>query len=391
MRPAAYVIMLPLCAAYVVPFRVPLRTSPPTLARHVLPVCREEPAVTNEVDVSMAADAIKATTGQPATLQFSAFRGYYVVLDGGAEVLIRTHRVGKGLQMGDRVLYCADADESKPLVVTFVEPMAAPKVMEELVVVEEEEEQEDATADLDGSPGPGTASVEAAVVTTDTAPEEVAEEVAEEVVVPVPAAAPAPVAVPAPAAVPVPVRNSLDRKEVLALALGLTSACAFVVSKGLSEAGKPPPEPSAWAEARAEAVRAQAQAKSPPPKPSAWAEARAEAERAQAQAKIRMAEQEAAEAAAAVEAAAAAEAAEAAVVAASWIVQWSIPGLAPYFLNTHTGAVTWNEPRKGLLTAESLREAKAAAIKAAAEDSFAAQRAYNMLERLNECLWCGPL
>ena len=50
MRPAAYVIMLPLCAAYVVPFRVPLRTSPPTLARHVLPMCREEPAVTKEVE-----------------------------------------------------------------------------------------------------------------------------------------------------------------------------------------------------------------------------------------------------------------------------------------------------------------------------------------------------
>ena len=45
-----------------------------------------------------------------------------------------------------------------------------------------------------------------------------------------------------------------------------------------------------------------------------------------------------------------------------------------------------------LVAATSQRAArKAAAIKAAAEDSFAAQRAYNMLERLNECLWCGPL
>ncbi|KOO27949.1 hypothetical protein Ctob_003252 [Chrysochromulina tobinii] len=63
--------------------------------------------------------------------------------------------------------------------------------------------------------------------------------------------------------------------------------------------------------------------------------------------------------------------------------RWSIPGEAPYFLNTRTEAATWVEPRKGLLTEEALKRAMDAAEEARIQDSFYAQRAYNMLERLN--------
>ena len=75
-------------------------------------------------------------------------------------------------------------------------------------------------------------------------------------------------------------------------------------------------------------------------------------------------------------------AAEEAAAAASWKVQWSIPGNAAYFLNTRTGEVSWIEPRAGLLTTKSVAEAKAEAERAAAESSFPELQEYVKLEEL---------
>ena len=52
----------------------------------------------------------------PGTLQFSAFKGYFVSIDDGTDVLVAKERIGKGLDMGDRVEFDADADAARPLV-----------------------------------------------------------------------------------------------------------------------------------------------------------------------------------------------------------------------------------------------------------------------------------
>jgi cold shock CspA family protein len=52
----------------------------------------------------------------PGTLQFSAFKGYFVSTDDGADVPIAKERIGKGLDMGDRVEFDPDADAAGPLV-----------------------------------------------------------------------------------------------------------------------------------------------------------------------------------------------------------------------------------------------------------------------------------
>eukprot|EP00966_Prymnesium_polylepis_P169237 3913257-Prymnesium_polylepis.1 len=52
----------------------------------------------------------------PATLQFSGFQGYFVVLNEGEEVQIPTARVGWGLVMGDHVMFDIDASVDVPLV-----------------------------------------------------------------------------------------------------------------------------------------------------------------------------------------------------------------------------------------------------------------------------------
>jgi hypothetical protein len=65
----------------------------------------------------------------PATLQFSGYRGYFVVLSQGEEVEIPKERVGHGLVMGDRVIFDIEADMSAPLVtampVSDIVPAAA--------------------------------------------------------------------------------------------------------------------------------------------------------------------------------------------------------------------------------------------------------------------------
>ena len=69
----------------------------------------------------------------PGTLQFSAFRGYYIELDDGGEVLIEKERVDKGLVMGNRVAFDTEVPPSEPLVKALVEA-------ETLVAAVEEEE-----------------------------------------------------------------------------------------------------------------------------------------------------------------------------------------------------------------------------------------------------------
>ena len=52
----------------------------------------------------------------PGTLQFSMRKGYFVSIDDGKDVPVSKERIGKGLDMGDRVEFDADADEARPLV-----------------------------------------------------------------------------------------------------------------------------------------------------------------------------------------------------------------------------------------------------------------------------------
>lgn len=52
----------------------------------------------------------------PGTLQFSAFKGYFVSTDDGKDYPVSRERIGKGLDMGDRVDFDADADATRPLV-----------------------------------------------------------------------------------------------------------------------------------------------------------------------------------------------------------------------------------------------------------------------------------
>ena len=74
-------------------------------------------------------DESKSSTAVPATLHFSAFRGYYIVPNkGGPEIEVPTERVGrgggmgKGLQAGDRVMFDSVARADQPLVTSFVAP-----------------------------------------------------------------------------------------------------------------------------------------------------------------------------------------------------------------------------------------------------------------------------
>ena len=270
---------------------------------------------------------------RPGTLNFSNFKGYLVVLDdGGEEVLIPVARVGKGLIKGDAVVFDDSAAPDEPLVklaasvAEAAEANAAKEAIEAKAAARAAEEAREAAAQVASA----AEETETASGTTRAAT----------------------------------LSETSNRRQV-ATFLVLVSMVALVSKLGSTVGGIPEPHEAPADELAARIDREEAKA-------AAKAEAelmnkqRADAEKAVADAK-----------------AAAAAAAEEAAVAAAWILQWSIPGEAPYFLNTRTEAATWVEPHKGLLTEEALKRAKEAAEEARIQDSFYAQRAYNMLERLN--------
>ena len=263
---------------------------------------------------------------RPGTLNFSNFKGYFVVLDdGGENMLIPVARVGKGLIKGDAVVFNDSAAPDEPLVklaVSVAEANAAKEAIEAAAAAKAAEEAREAEA-----------QVAAAVEETETAS----------------------------GATRAATLSETSNRRQVATFLVLVSMVALVSTVGVIP--EPHDAPADELAARIEREEAKAVAKA---EAELMNKQRAEAEKAVADAK-----------------AAAAAAAEEAAVAAAWILQWSIPGEAPYFLNTRTEAATWVEPHKGLLTEEALKRAKEAAEEARIQDSFYAQRAYNMLERLN--------
>ena len=266
---------------------------------------------------------------RPGTLNFSNFKGYLVVLDdGGEEVLIPVARVGKGLIKGDAVVFDDSAALDEPLVklaasvAEAAEANAAKEAIEAKAAAKAAEEAREAAA-----------QVASAVEETETAS----------------------------GATRAATLSETSNRRQVATFLVLVSMVALLSTAGVIP--EPHATPADELAARVERQKAKAAAKSEAERMN---KQRAEAEKAVADAK-----------------AAAAAAAEEAAVAAAWILQWSIPGEAPYFLNTRTEAATWVEPRKGLLTEEALKRAMEAAEEARIQDSFYAQRAYNMLERLN--------
>ena len=274
---------------------------------------------------------------RPGTLNFSNFKGYFVVLDdGGENMLIPVARVGKGLIKGDAVVFDDSAAPDEPLVKLAVsvaetaEANAAKEAIEAAAAAK-------AAAKAAEEAREAAAQVAVAVEETETAS----------------------------GATRAAILSETSNRRQVATFLVLVSMVALVSKLGSTVGGIPEPHEAPADELAARIEREEAKA-------AAKAEAelinkqRADAEKAVADAK-----------------AAAAAAAEEAAVAAAWILQWSIPGEAPYFLNTRTEAATWVEPHKGLLTEEALKRAKEAAEEARIQDSFYAQRAYNMLERLN--------
>jgi hypothetical protein len=266
---------------------------------------------------------------RPGTLNFSNFKGYLVVLDdGGEEVLIPVARVGKGLIKGDAVVFDDSAALDEPLVklaasvAEAAEANAAKEAIEAKAAAKAAEEAREAAA-----------QVASAVEETETAS----------------------------GATRAAILSETSNRRQVATFLVLVSMVALLSTAGVIP--EPHATPADELAARVERQKAKAAAKSEAERMN---KQRAEAEKAVADAK-----------------AAAAAAAEEAAVAAAWILQWSIPGEAPYFLNTRTEAATWVEPRKGLLTEEALKRAMEAAEEARIQDSFYAQRAFNMLERLN--------
>ena len=270
---------------------------------------------------------------RPGTLNFSNFKGYFVVLDdGGENMLIPVARVGKGLIKGDAVVFDDSAAPDEPLVKLAVsvaeaaEANAAKEAIEAAAAAK-------AAAKAAEKAREAAAQVAVAVEETETAS----------------------------GATRAAILSETSNRRQVATFLVLVSMVALVSTVG----GIPEPHeaPADELAARIEREEAKAVAKA---EAELMNKQRAEAEKAVADAK-----------------AAAAAAAEEAAVAAAWILQWSIPGEAPYFLNTRTEAATWVEPHKGLLTEEALKRAKEAAEEARIQDSFYAQRAYNMIERLN--------
>ena len=93
------------------------------------PAHRRPSGVALAVSPCLMCDASPAGSG---TLQFSGFRGYFVVLDGGeAEVEVPRERVGSGLVMGDRVVYEGDATSGEPLVISFADAVASLRALAE--------------------------------------------------------------------------------------------------------------------------------------------------------------------------------------------------------------------------------------------------------------------
>ena len=300
--------------------------------RHVSPLIFASESIKPTANVAPAAKAVSdiLNTEQsmlPATLQFSAFRGYFVVLDNGEEIEIDKERVQVevGFLMGGRVSFYPDAEVGKPIVTSFVE----------LVPIAEEPLQVDTISD--DSEGAGVAEVT-------------------KVVVPNPE---------------MDRRSTLASSVVAAALLGGILRGALSGSTGTSEGSASPAE---RANARKQAADAAA---------AAQLAAKAKAQREEEVAAREAARQKAMDESAMGKAEAAGSAAEKATAAASWTVQWSIPGNAAYFLNTRTGEVTWVEPREGLLTTKRVAEAKAEAERAAAESSFPELEEYVKLEKLN--------
>ena len=269
----------------------------------------------------------------PATLEFSAFRGYFVVLDEGEEIEIPKERVhvANGFVMGGRVSFYPEAEAGQPLVTTYVEPVTeAPQV--------------DTTPDE--SKGPDAAEVTDAIPVTPQ---------------------------PSKAVVTTP---EMDRRNALAFSVVAAAFVGGILRGTLSDSISTvdgSASPAERARARKQAADAAMEAQ---------LAAKAEAQRLQKAAAREEARRQALGEAALDQAQAAEAAAEEAAAAASWKVQWSIPGKAAYFLNTRTGEVSWIEPRAGLLTTKSVAEAKAEAERAAAESSFPELQEYVKLEKL---------
>ena len=300
----------------------------------------------------------------PATLEFSGFRGYFVVLDdGGGEFEIPKERIGKGLQLGDRVVFDADAMPAQPLVITVADSAAeAARAEASARAAQEANEAAETAKAAKAAEAAEKAEAAEAVAIASKATEAAARAEVE-------ATARRKIALDAATAVRDP-----GRREVAA-AFGLASVAALVASYfATTTEPSAPSQPSAeLVAARAEieskraAARAAAAQASKQAEEARQAAADAAATRAVEAAKASAMARETAEAE--TKAAAAAFVEEDAAIRASWTVQWSTAGEFEYFLNTRTCATAYREPVPGVLTQASLAEAKEAAMRADAEDA----------------------
>ena len=259
----------------------------------------------------------------PGTLQFSAFRGYFVILDHDSEeVDIPTNRIGKGLQFGARVVLDDEVSMDEPLVTAAFATDTTPVV----------------GVDMHGSAVAATeteARPDYAVAATETeAIVETSSDIRQ-----------APSAVPVPA---VPVPTVVAEPPGVASVVGtmvtiLLASAYFTFTAQPAERSQLDPTAterfSSLAEQKARVKAQQAEEEQ--------AAAAAAADQAREVAKIQA------------RAAAAASVAEQDAVQAAWTVQWSTPGDFAYYFNTRTCAtspVPGIEPVPGLLTKESLAD-----------------------------------
>ena len=297
---SACVIMVVLAfAVAVVAFSCPVRHENDVSARPSVPrtpAIFASEVVNSNTNVEQAAEEVSgmlednednvksaSSTAVRATLQFNAFRGYFVVV-GGQEVEVPTEKIGraerrkgggmgKGFTAGDQVMFDPEAAPDQPLVTWFTEP--APVVAPE-------------------APAIADVSATAATVT--------------------------PIAPP----------TELDRRQALGF-VGMAAGAALFSSNNAPDPASAPERAAARKQAADAAVAAQMAKK-------------AETERAVRAAKATAARQAEEDEAAAKGQAAAAAVADEVEAAASWTVAWSTAGDAPYFLNTRTGEMTWVAP-----------------------------------------------
>ena len=272
----------------------------------------------------------------PGTLQFSAFRGYFVILDHDSEeVGIPTNRIGKGLQFGARVVLDDEVSMDEPLVTaafaTDTTPVVGVDMHGSAVAATETEARPDsavAATETEARPDYAVAATETEAIV------ETSSDIRQ-----------APSAVPVPA---VPVPTVVAEPPGVASVVGtmvtiLLASAYFTFTAQPAERSQLDPTAterfSSLAEQKARVKAQQAEEEQ--------AAAAAAADQAREVAKIQA------------RAAAAASVAEQDAVQAAWTVQWSTPGDFAYYFNTRTCAtspVPGIEPVPGLLTKESLAD-----------------------------------